>query len=288
MIRFVPVLLAVLATAAPAQQPDPLARVVTVGASLTAGFGTWLPLRNLLQTALPDDATPIRSHHDVMFFRRPETIGKRQIDRTLAMEPTLVVAIDFLFWYGYGYQWVREEPEPNHIRFRRPTEEEGLSLRLADLERGLAELDRVPCTIVVGDFPNMAGAHPWMLGASQIPSEVELAKLNERLRAWAAERPRVHVIPLAASVDRLRAGDWTVTPPGGTTPVTLDAASALQWDRLHPTRLGVVYLCDELVDSMRDALGLAPERLQFDPVRAIERLDLQSTVDDLRRYPTER
>ncbi len=280
-------LVAVFAAPATAQAPDPLARVVTVGASLTAGFGSWLPLRDVLQAALPDDAPRIRSHHDVMFFSRPTTIGQRQIDRALAAKPTLVVAADFLFWYGYGYQWVREEPEPNHIRFRRPTGEESAKLRLEKLEIGLAQLDRVPCPIVVGDFPNMAGAHPWMIRPAQIPEASTLAKLNARVRAWAAERPRVHLLPLASSVDRLRAGEWVVTPPGGTTPVSLDATSALQWDRLHPTRLGVVYLSEIFVDSMRDALGLAPERLRLDVPRTIDRLGLQPTIDDLRRYPSD-
>lgn len=247
-------------TPQPAAGSAILSRPVTIGASLTAGFGTWRPLATYLDPAIKVPHRPIARHDDIMFFRRPTIVGKREVDDCLAEKPSMVIAIDFLFWYGYGFIWGDDIPKQ----------------RLARLEVGLAQLERIGVPLVIGDFPDMRGAHPWMLHAIQIPSADTLGRLNARLREWANDKPHVLVLPLGAWVKRLRNDRWPVETPDG--PGRLNLANAIQWDRLHPTRLGYIFMLREAIDAIAKHFALDRSAIDFDPIDVARRMDL---LDDL-------
>ncbi|MFQ5506437.1 MAG: hypothetical protein ACE5F1_16830, partial [Planctomycetota bacterium] len=141
-----------------------LARVVTIGASLTSGAAAELPLAKILDLAIAGEHRRVQQFATELFFMKPRLSGKAQIDRCVRRRPTLVLGIDFLFWYGYGQM--------------RGTDEIPRRLRL--LEEGLEQLARLDCPIVVGDFPDMRGADPRMLSPVQVPSKKALAALNAR------------------------------------------------------------------------------------------------------------
>ncbi|HEX6884445.1 MAG TPA: hypothetical protein VF530_13790 [Planctomycetota bacterium] len=243
------------APAAPAAAPrEPLARPVVIGASFAAGFGVGRTFGAALAASCAGEERdePV-DLGDALFFLSPLATGKRQVAAALEEEPTLVVALDFLFWFGYGAL----DAEGGPIE----AEEE----RLALLETGLALLEELECPLVVGDFPDMSAAVGGMLMPSQMPERATLERLTARVRAWGAGRADTLVIPLAelvralGSKDEVRIGRHVY--PAGT--------RLLQADRLHPTLEGLIAMaqlvCAELVRA-----ELAPEeafRFELEAVR---------------------
>lgn len=235
----------------------PLLRSVTfIGASATGGFGVVLPDPDKKEravtlplaasfagavTEIATDAGPevvasaeaagggLRNFGSGLFFLSPVVTGSAQVDRALERKPTLVVAVDFLFWYGYG--------SDNGKGGRVESEAD----RLAKLELGFRQLERfgpdVP--IVVGDFPNMERAVGKMISRDQMPAQETLTRLNERFHAWAKERANVIVFPLASLVESLK-GDQPVEIAG----LRFDKTQGrlIQSDDLHPTARGSIAL----------------------------------------------
>lgn len=253
-------------------------RVHVMGASASAGFGVRPPgarsgasraeamtiariadLARLGDGEVTGDATGL-------FFANPVAVGTAQVDALLAADPrpTIVFADDFLFWFTYGALDAD----------RRPIKDE--SQRLALLERGLAQLDRVVdegIPLVVGDVPNMSGAVGRMLSKAQMPQDATLSSANGRIRAWASAKPRVAVMPLARLVEDLREGKPFAA--GRRTWSEADDGALIQRDRLHPTFAGSVALlaCTEQAANER-FLGVrqpnapgAPAAFEHDPAR---------------------
>ncbi len=124
---------------------------------------------------------------------------------------------------------------------------------MEDLERGLALLDRFEAPVLVGDLPDMSGASPLMLPGSKVPSPEELAVLNERVAEWARERPRVHLVPLAGWLGRLRAGETLKVGDRG-----IEAERFFAWDRLHPSPEGQIHVAILILERIRNLYpGLA-------------------------------
>jgi hypothetical protein len=155
------------------------------------------------------------------------------------------VAVDFLFWFGYGT--INAEGKPL------ASEDE----RLALLERGLELLEDFECPIVVGDFPDMSDSIGLMLLESQVPEEATLERLNARLRAWAAERKNVAVLPLAHGVETLRSGEAFTL--GKLSYPEQSTERLLQSDHLHPTLEGLVLIA-HLVGQALTEIGAAREQ----------------------------
>ena len=114
-------------------------------------------------------------------------------------------------------------------------------------------LDRFDCPIVLGDYPDMRGAHPKMLSASQIPEPDVLKKLNERLQQWAEKRPRVHVFALSRWIRSVKAEEESLVYDGERR--FLPSKVLLQTDRLHATRLGMALLAYRILPSVREAVA---------------------------------
>lgn len=224
---------------------EPRAPVVTVvGASVSGGFqdvaagsernGT-IKLQRAFD-ALWGDGVTVLDRSDVLFFKSPTTVGARQIKRALRDAPDLVVGVDFLFWFGYGYVPGRDSKQAR-----------------LDLQRiGLQQLEGLQCPMILGDYPDMTGADPRMVAPAQIPQPDELAALNAALRAWATQRKNVSVFPLAAWVKQVKSDGWSCEL--GDRTVRLSPENLLQSDRLHATRLGVVLLADRLREGIAAVL----------------------------------
>jgi hypothetical protein len=229
--------LAFCACAAPPERA--FERVAVMGASMSAGFaldvevGRLVSMAEVVDRALTVEHAPVAGAADVFFFMRPREVGKELAEKALAARPTLVVGLDFLFWYGYGF-------------FR--TDEE----RLESLEAGLAELARVDCPLVLGDLPDMSESIGKMLRADQVPKPACLARLNARIAEWARARGAT-LVPLAATLDGLRQGG--VVRSGVRTYAGQAARALLQPDRLHPTLEGLACVTVMALDGFARGRG---------------------------------
>jgi hypothetical protein len=223
-----------------------------VGASVSAGHISSEPfggpktarfhLDRYVNAALLAPHKPIKNLASAFFFARPEATGRRQVKRALAARPTLVIAVDFLFWYCYGDGDTDDE-------------------RLNRLAAGLKLLESFPCPLVVGDIPDVSGAPGKMLRPAQIPSPKVLSEANHRLRQWAANRPSVIIVPLSRFMQQSLA-DQGFTVHGQNFPDG-KTREFLQADGLHPTPPG----CSILALMIWDAFVSAEPSVSASDVR---------------------
>lgn len=211
-----------------------LQHCAVVGASVSAGFGldptanAFAGEKSKLQMAQIVDASIVGPHEaphnaaDLNFFSSPEGIAKREVADAKAAKPTALVAIDFLFWMGYG-------PGGDEKREER-------------VSTGLKHLEAFACPVLVGDLPDFrgAGTNPMFLPKESIPSAEALARMNKRIYEWAKEHKNVAVVPMAEMLRKLIADEpFTV---GGTTYEKGSKARLLQADNLHTTIEGTCAL----------------------------------------------
>lgn len=219
-----------------------LRRPVLIGASVSGGFtqseilgGPKTPgyrLKHYMDAAILGQHESTEAFGGPYFFMNPEKNGTACVEKALATKPSLIVAIDFLFWFCYGEGLTDEK-------------------RLEMFEKGLALLEKFEVPMVVGDLPNAEAAVDKMLSRSQMPAVETIDKCNVRLREWAKDRKQVSVLPLsnfmATTVAnqplKVRDHQW----PAGST------RALLQGDLLHPSHHGCVGLTVFALDA---ALGL--------------------------------
>ena len=202
---------------------SPWQRIVVIGASASAGFNTareagkTANIARIIEAMLKVEHDKVVNVSSGFFFMNPRWMGTQSVRRAVQAKATLVVAIDFLFWFGYG-----------------PKSE---SRRLEDLDAGLQYLSEIKCPILLSRIPDMRASVGKMLSARQVPDPATLQKLNSRIDAWAAARKNVVMVPMAEFVDDLRAGKGVKVsdinyPPGS-------IRKLLQRDELHPTLEGL-------------------------------------------------
>ncbi|MCR9243813.1 MAG: hypothetical protein NXI31_02195 [bacterium] len=223
-------------------------RIHVIGASVSGGFrdgpafgakeqGDSVTLQKVLR-GWADGEARVTSHNTIemtAFFTKPLAIGRRQVDTLKRRKPGLVVAVDFPFWFAYGY--VRGE------------EREARRERLA---AGLAMLAEIEAPVVIGNLPDMTGAARRMLSPRQIPGAKLLAELNADLAKFAAERDNVHVLPLGKLVKQMR--DVGIALPLASGPLPTPKGALQQEDRLHANRLGMAFLGHELQPVLKNLL----------------------------------
>ncbi len=259
-------------SAAPVQRPPTnlLDRVVFVGASLSDGFGNNLPLSTLFEKAIRISHEPPGRFTNSMLFLNPGPEATRQIQEALRLQPSLLIGVDFLFWFGYGNVTELSKRSPGE----RTESESAIEQRLEKLEEGLALLDQFLGPMVVGDFPDMWGADPNMLSPRSIPSPEALNRLNGRLLLWAEKRANVLVLPLAQWTREMQTEGFSLvddTEEGKS--VVFTAKELLQEDRLHPTELGVIAVCSRICTTLSDWIGpRASSLLQFDTKAVMEEM----------------
>jgi len=229
-----------------------LKRVAVIGASMSDGF--LLPLEvdamvtfaDFVEAAVKHEAEPVFRRSSASFFNDPIGHGARFAAAAHAHEPSLVIAIDYLFWYGYGF--VRDD-----------------DARLERLDVGLANLAPFECPVLIADFPDMTRAsvggegihglpmlHPW-----QIPSAVCRKRLSARVLEWAGERANAHVVGIADLVDRIHAGE-AVEVRGNHWPEN-SQRTLVDKDLLHTTFEGTAALTFLVFDALVRGDAAVPE-----------------------------
>ena len=239
-------------SALPAQQeaaPTALKRqqVVVMGASVSAGFedptskradgsvNRSFKLDVVLKKVWPRPMARVFNVANLMMFRDPEAGGRRQIDAAKKLAPDLVVAIDFPFWFGYGFGKASKDGKIQEDR-------------LAQQDKCFRLLDELKCRVLLGDYPDMSGASKRMMPGVMVPNRLTRAALNKNLLAYASKRQHVQVASLAKFVKR------AVTKPQtyayGEGQVVFPKYFLLQSDRLHATRLGIAVLTTHVLDAL--------------------------------------
>jgi hypothetical protein len=231
--------LAVLIQLSVCAAESPWKRVVVIGASASSGFVLSEPLggtntdqcrlSHYLDAAITTPHQPLKNLASPLLFLSPEVIATQEVEACTNRHPTLVVAVDFLFWFCYG---------------------EGASDadRAARFEYGLKLLERIPCPLLVGDIPDASLAtNSGIISISQVPSENARNAANQRLRQWAASRTDVTVVPLDQFMSAVKSNAAIqgrhISLPAGKT------YSLLQTDRLHPNHHGAALLSLGALDA---------------------------------------
>ena len=246
------------AVAAPEIKIDALSRVAIIGASVSEGFQAEQGWQAAFTASIAREFKCVDNGATSLFFMDPNQHGATQVDAALAAKPTLVLAVDFLFWYGYGTR----DADGGRIK----SEE----ARVALLEKGLALLDKFECPVVVGDFPDMSVSVGKMLQSKQMPATETLVKLNARFAEWAKGKPNVIALPLAQWMNDLHAHKTLELAGHKYEPEV--TAKWMQDDQLHPTAAGLAALA-ALVDTHLEAHKLiAKKDYVADVAKVVERM----------------
>ncbi len=223
--------------------PEPLdaglfERIAIVGASVSAGFNLQLEtgvdarLADFLDEALLVPHELVSDGATELLFLNPEELGAEMVAAALEAEPTLVVAIDFPFWFLYGQGRTSAD-------------------RLARLDAGLALLDTFACPVIVGDIPFMEDAAGGMIPTSSMPRADAFGPANQRIAAWVAAREDRTLVSLADFNRTLRAGE-AFAVAGRTWRPEVDG-HLLQADHLHPNMAGTAVLLVQTLSRLAAA-----------------------------------
>lgn len=219
---------------------SPWNRIVMIGASASAGFVFSEPfggtntakcrLNYYLDAALKVPHEPVKNLANAMFFLMPEPAGRMQIEQAVKAQPSLVVGVDFLFWFCYGQGTNDAE-------------------RAQRFDNGLKLLEALQCPVVLGYLPDASFAtNTGIISPAQVPISTALAAANARLKAWASTRPQVVLVPLSDFM-RTAMADQALTVHGLTLPAGKSRAN-LQDDLLHPTPRGAAWLALGILDAV--------------------------------------
>jgi hypothetical protein len=172
----------------------------------------------------------VKNFATALLFLSPDALAAQEIEAATNSRPTLVVGVDFLFWFCYGDG---------------PTDAD----RARHFEAGLKLLERIPCPLVVGDIPDASSAtNTGIISVAQVPSETARRAANARLKQWAAARPQVAVVPLAEFMRAVKT-NAAIKLRNGSLPAGKTRA-LLQADGLHPNPRGAAVLSLGILDAL--------------------------------------
>ena len=177
-------------------------------------------------------------------FIDPDAALREQVDAAAAWNPSVIIAVDWLFW-----------PVHQAISLDIPTEQRA-ARRLASVDAALADLDQFHCPIVIGDVPQMTRAHGGLLRAENDPSSEVRAAANQRLTAWASARKNRFVLAVSQLADAVNAAEPFEV--AGFAYARGESLRLVQRDGLHATPEGLVVLMAAAVECLC-AHGLVDE-----------------------------
>lgn len=225
--------------------------VVVIGASLAAGPGALLGAKatdgseafanlHLYPEVLEhlEPAWDIENLGHTWFFSQPEDHGDSQIEAAIALEPDVVLALDFPFWFAYGGRGDTER-----LAYLR---KEGLD-RLEQLWDGKANDERP--LVLVGQLPDVRDSP--VLSRSQLPGDETLKELNAEIELWIERHDNVRLVPFAAQLASLQAGKEVQI--GATTYTKRDIETLLLDDRLHPSTRGASLVAALCLEGLKEA-----------------------------------
>lgn len=209
-------------------------RVVFIGASASSGYklGAGVNLASVFEDRLAVPHYNVSNLADGTFYVMSTAERNGIVEKALTRQPTLVVALDFLFWFAHGV--------PPDDASRRAAMDEGLRL-----------LEHFTCPVIVGDIPDVTAATVQVPMLKYVlPKPATRAWANERIRQWVSERNRTSptlLVPLAEAVAVQMAGGRLSI--GGN---EYGTDGLLQADRLHPTLAGEIMLCRLIEQTLVD------------------------------------
>lgn len=248
-----------------------------IGASASAGFTLMEPfggtntqkcrLSFYLDAAVAAPHPPVKNLANSLFFLQPEGAGLLQVQTAVAENPTLVIAVDFPFWFCYG----------------RGTND---AERRQRFEHGLQILDPLKCPLVLGDIPDASSAtNTGIISPSQVAGEPARTAANRRLREWAAAHPNVVLVPLAEFM-RDAIANQPLLVHGRTVPAGSTRA-VLQNDRLHPTPIGAATLAVGILDALvSQRPEFSAKDIRWDRAE-VYRLGVESALAPVKSRPTQ-
>ncbi len=225
-----------------------LGRPVMLGASVTCGAGAGGALTVDAGVAY---SAVVKARHAVAVncadegvFMDPLASLHEQAEMAAAHDPTIVIAVDWLFWPVHQSMSSTLAPE------------ERSATRLKSVDAALAELDRFECAVVVGDVPHMKGAAGGVLREAHDPGEGVRAEANARLAAWSAARPNRFVLPIAMIVDAVNTG--APLDIAGFHYGAGECARLVQRDGLHVTSEALALIVCASIDLLEHAGVVEP------------------------------
>jgi hypothetical protein len=167
------------------------------------------------------------------------------VKKAKELDPTCVIAIDYLFWFAYGNL-------------------KSLELRQKRLAKGLKLLEAIECPLLISELPDMHRAITGgQLGKRQVPDPEMLEALNRSIMEWARPRKNVVVVPLRKKLADLyegkavTVGKSTWKPPGALTEL-------LQKDKLHPTVMGLGMMAALSLEALLEKKLVSGSELELD------------------------
>jgi len=233
-------------------KPITIERVAVTGASVTAGYGLITPpikgnfggypinLKHIVDAMILAPHEEVAYFGDSMFFAHPVVSGKEIIEKISAYDPTLIIAVDYLFWFAYGDVGLSGE-----------------EYRIKKFNEGLSCLENVKSDLLIGNIPDVHKAIGRVLSASHVPTVETIQKMNRMLNSWVLLHQNVTVLDVytlyGALLNDAAIKTDTFTWPAGS------QEKLLQKDMLHMTLEGTV--AASLV--VADAIGL--EEIETNP-----------------------
>lgn len=217
-----------------------LSRPVIIGASVSDGYdhverlggpkSDALALDIYLKKSIKSPDTKFSNFSNRFCFVYPIGISHKQVTDALKSKPSVIIAVDQLFWQLYG-------------NFSSPEQ------RIITFKAALTKLDTITCPLVIGNIPDASHSIHKMLAPSQIPKIETVNKANQLLREWVAKRKQTAIIDLAKFMTLCTSNKEIklnhITYPAGTT------KQFLQTDMLHPTDDGVKAISYAVLDSLQ-------------------------------------
>ena len=159
-----------------------LERVAVLGASVSDGFGldqelgVRTVLADVIEATLKTGYDPVLSKASGFFFMDPVKSSREEVEAAQAKNATLIVGLDYLFWFGYG-RVAAEQDRP------------------ARFEKGLALLETLFDRFVQGAGENLRG-HGLGLSIAQGIAElhggrIAVRNLSEGGCEFAVRLPRI-------------------------------------------------------------------------------------------------
>ena len=181
--------------------------------------------------------------------------------------PTLLIALDYLFWFGYGKKGVNGTAP--FRRERRDTTRDWNFWR-SGWPNSIGSSARFSLAI----FPTCPKPSATCLGLSQMPAPETLKALNTRLREWAGTHPNVTIVPVAGMIESMKMNSPFMA--GRQQWVQDSHERFIQRDNLHPTLDGLIVFTQESMSRLVEA----------DPM--IEKDDFDFDIESVRNRIYER